>query len=222
METNEAAVRITRSDPVIVGAVGIHPHDTAGASAEDHRRLRALCAVESVVAVGETGLDYHYHHSPPAVQQEQFRHTVRLARDVGLPVIVHCRDAFDDAVAILREEGADAIGGVIHCFTGTARDARLFLDLGLYISFSGIVTFRNAEAVRDAARTVPDDRLLIETDGPYLAPVPHRGRRNEPAFVRHVAECVATVRGVGSDALGILTSRNAARLFRLETRLPGL
>jgi len=216
METNEAALGVARSHPGIVVALGIHPHDTARVREGDYERLRALCSETEVVAIGETGLDFHYHHSPPEAQREHFRRTLQLARSLGLPAVIHCRDAFDEAAAILREEGADAVGGVIHCFTGTAHDARRFLDLGFHISFSGIVTFKNADAIREAARTVPDDRLLIETDGPYLAPVPHRGQRNEPAFVALVAECLASLRGVPPDAVARATSANAARLFKLE------
>jgi TatD DNase family protein len=222
METNEAALDVARvnSEVEIVAAVGIHPHDTAKAQEEDYERLRTLSARDAVVAIGETGLDLHYEHSPPDVQREHFRRTVRLARSVALPVIVHCRDAFDATAAILREEGAEAVGGVIHCFTGTPHDAHRFLDLGFYISFSGILTFKNADPIRMAARTVPDDRLLIETDGPYLAPVPHRGHRNEPAYVVKVAESLAELRNVSLEALARITTANAARLFHLAT-LPG-
>ncbi len=217
METNEAALGVARANRGIVVAVGIHPHDAATAREKDYVRLRTLCDAAEVVAIGETGLDLHYRHSPPDVQQEHFRRTVRLARTVGLPVVIHCRDAFEETVAILREEGADVVGGVIHCFTGTPQDAHRFLDLGFYISFSGILTFKNADAIRMAARTVPDDRLLIETDGPYLAPVPHRGQRNEPAFVAEVAASLAALRGAPLDTVARLTSANAARLFRLAT-----
>jgi TatD DNase family protein len=222
METNEAALEVARvsPEPEIVAAVGIHPHDTAKAQEEDYERLRTLSARDAVVAIGETGLDLHYKHSPPDVQQQHFRRALRLARSVDLPVIVHCRDAFDATAAILREEGAEAVGGVIHCFTGTPHDAHRFLDLGFYISFSGILTFKNADTIRMAARTVPDDRLLIETDGPYLAPVPHRGQRNEPAYVVKVAESLAELRNVPLDALARITTANAARLFRFATR-PG-
>jgi TatD DNase family protein len=217
METNEAALGVARSSPEIVVALGIHPHDTAKVREGDYERLRTLCADDHVVAIGETGLDFHYQHSPPEVQREHFRRTLQLALTVELPVVIHCRDAFDEVAAILQGEGAGAVGGVIHCFTGTPHDAHRFLDLGFYISFSGILTFRNADAIRAAARTVPDDRLLIETDGPYLAPVPYRGQRNEPAFVARVAECLAALRNVPLGAVARITSANAARLFRLAT-----
>jgi TatD DNase family protein len=217
MATNEHALELARSTPEIVVAIGIHPHDVAAATDMDYVQLRALCAADHVAAVGETGLDYHYNHSPPDVQRTHFRRTVQLARDVERPIVVHCREAFSDTRTILDEEGARAVGGVIHCFTGGPREARIFVDLGFYISVSGIVTFKNADEVRAAAAMIPDDRLLIETDGPYLAPVPHRGRRNEPAYVRHVAETVATLRGVSLDRIAQLTSGNAARLFGLRT-----
>lgn len=217
METNEAALAVARGLPEIVAAVGVHPHDAVHASDTDYDRLHAMCASDTVVAVGETGLDYHYDHSPPEAQRKHFRRTIHLARHVNLPIVVHCRDAFIDTATILREEGANVVGGVVHCFTGGPDDARRFLDLGFHIGLSGIVTFKNAAEVRAAARMIPDDRLLVETDGPYLAPVPHRGRRNEPAYVRHVAETVASLRGVPLERLAGATSANAARLFRLHT-----
>ncbi len=218
MATNEAAVALVRRQgPEIVAVVGIHPHDAAGATDADYDRLRALCADPGVVAVGETGLDFHYNHSPPAAQREHFRRTVHLAREVARPLVVHCREAFAETAAILRDEGAAAGGGVIHCFTGGPDDARAFLDLGFHLSFSGVITFRNAEPVRHAARMAPADRLLVETDSPYLAPVPHRGRRNEPALVRHVVETLATVRGTTPEETGCLTAANTARLFGLRS-----
>jgi TatD DNase family protein len=218
MATNEAAVALVRrEDPEIVAAVGIHPHDVAGATDADYARLRGLCAAPGVVAVGETGLDFHYLHSPAAAQREHLRRTVRLAREVGRPLVVHCREAFAETAAILRDEDAGATGGVIHCFTGGPDDARVFLDLGFHLSFSGVITFRNAGPVREAAAMAPAERLLVETDGPYLAPVPHRGRRNEPAFVGHVVETLASLRGATPGEMGRRTAANAARLFGLRT-----
>jgi TatD DNase family protein len=217
MASNAAALATARTSPEIVVVVGIHPHDVDNASEDDYAELGALYASGSIAAVGETGLDFHYMHSPPETQREHFRRAIRQAREFHLPLVVHCRTAFDDCATILREEDARAVGGVIHCFTGGVDEARRFLDLGFHISLSGIVTFRNAADVRAAARVVPDERLLIETDAPYLAPVPHRGRRNEPAYVRHVAETVAELRGVSLDALARSTSANAARVFGLKT-----
>lgn len=217
MVTNEASLTLARDKPKIVVAVGIHPHEVAGATDADYRQLHALCASHFVVAIGETGLDYHYNHSPPEVQQEHFRRAVQLAREVERPLVVHSREAFEDTHAILREEGAEAVGGVIHCFTGGPDEARLFLDLGFHIGLSGLVTFKKADEVRAAARMITEGQLLLETDSPYLAPEPHRGRRNEPGHVRYVAETIAELRRLPLEELARSTTANASRLFK--TRL---
>jgi TatD DNase family protein len=164
--------------------------------------------------VGEIGLDFHYDHSPRDVQREVFRLQVRLAREVGLPVIVHTREADDETAALLEAEGAGEVGGVIHCFTGTEELARRALALGFSISFSGIVAFPRAETIQHVARTVPLDRLLVETDAPFLAPPPHRGKRNEPAFVVEVARVVAALREQPLEEIGRAASENFARLFK--------
>jgi len=194
-------------------AVGVHPHEAAGLRDEHLRELRGLAASAPVVAIGEIGLDYHHDHSPREQQREAFRRQVRLAREVALPIVVHSREAEEDTAVILEEEGAAEVGGVIHCFTSSQALADRCLDLGLLISFSGIVTFRNADALREVARRIPSDRLLVETDSPYLAPVPHRGKSNEPAHVRVVAEAVAALRGETLEALGTATTANFERLF---------
>ena len=214
---NAAAVALVgRHGPVeVVSTVGVHPHHADTADDEAFALLERLAGAPGVVGVGETGLDYHYDHSPRPAQQAAFARTVHLARRLGLPLVVHVREAHGDAAAILAAEGATGVGGVIHCFTGDAADARRYLDLGFHVSVAGIVTFRNADALRDAVRAVPLDRLLVETDAPYLAPVPHRGRRNEPAWVRVVAEAVAVVRGEPYAAVAEATAANARRLFRL-------
>jgi len=217
MTTNEAALSLARHDtPRIAAVVGIHPHDAAQATDADYIQLRTLCVSHHVVAVGETGLDYHYNHSPPEAQRTQFRRAVQLAHEVRRPVVIHSRNAFPDTAAILREERASDVGGVIHCFTDGPDEARAYLDLGFFISLSGIATFKNADDVRAAARIVPDDRLLIETDSPYLAPVPNRGKRNEPAYVQHVAEKIAEVRGVPFEHVAYTTTANANQLFGLQ------
>jgi TatD DNase family protein len=212
------AVRLAEENPEVLATVGVHPHDVARMVPEDWEEIRRLCEGPRVVAVGETGLDFYYDHSPRDAQVAAFRRFVALAREVHKPLVVHVRDAHAEAAAILAEEGAAAVGGQIHCFTGTAEDARLYLELGFHLSFAGIVTFRNADALREAARIVPEDRLLVETDCPYLAPVPMRGKRNEPAYVRHVAEALARVRGVSEEALSASTTRVARALFGLESR----
>jgi len=198
--------------PQVSCSVGVHPGETEGVdpSLED---LVSRGRDPLVVAIGETGLDYHYHPEDNEWQRERFRTHIRAAREVGKPLIIHTRDAREDTIRILQEEGADQVGGVMHCFTETWEMARAALDLGFYISFSGIVTFRNAEELREVARQVPDDRLLVETDSPYLAPVPHRGKGNHPAWVRDVATMVAEVRGSDLESIAALTTRNYQQLF---------
>jgi TatD DNase family protein len=214
---NAGAVALigTRGGCRIVATVGIHPHYASTADAAAFATLERLAAAPGVVALGETGLDFHYDHSPRGAQREAFARSVALARRLGLPLVVHVRDAHGEAVEVLKAEGAAAVGGVIHCFTGDRTDAQRYLDIGFHISIAGIVTFKNADRLREAARAVPGDRLLIETDAPYLAPMPHRGRRNEPAYVRVVAEALAALRGESLAALAATTTTNARRLFRL-------
>ena len=197
-------------------AVGIHPHNASSADAAALCTLEEMAAAPGVVAVGETGLDYHYQHSPRDAQRTAFERTIAIARRAGLPLVVHIRDAHAEAAEILAREGADVAGGVIHCFTGTKQEVRPYLDLGFHISVAGIVTFKNADSLRDAVRHIPLDRLLIETDSPDLAPIPHRGRRNEPAHVRQVAEGVAQTRNEPFATIAEATSTNALRLFRLN------
>lgn len=193
---------------------GLHPHEARIGSEAVYGELRGLAREGRIVAVGEVGLDFHYDHSPREAQREAFRRQVRLAREAGLPIVVHTREADAETVEILETEGAAETGGVIHCFTGGLELARRALELGFLISFSGVVAFPRAEEIQQVAREVPDDRLLLETDAPYLAPPPHRGKRNEPAFVVEVARKVAALRGTTPEAVGTLARRNYARLFR--------
>ena len=195
-------------------SVGVHPHEAEKELLDDEAALVAEAAHPKVVAIGETGLDYYYEHSPRQPQQENFRRHIAAARRTGLPVIVHTRDADDDTIDILREEMAKgAFTGVIHCFTGTQRLADASLELGLYISVSGIATFKNSAALRDVIKSVPLDRLLVETDAPFLAPIPHRGKTNEPAFVTHTAAMLAELKGVSGQELADATTANFFRLF---------
>jgi len=213
------AIELSAARPEIFAATaGIHPHECARVPAEDWEALSRMASDARVVGVGETGLDYHYDLSPREDQRAAFRRSIGIARAVGKPLVVHVREADGDCAAILREEGVPAAGGVIHCFTGDSAAARAYLELGLYISVAGVVTFRNADAIREAVRIVPRDRLLVETDSPFLAPVPHRGRRNEPAHVRLVAEKVAELWGAAPEEVGRATSENAARLFGLRQK----
>ena len=201
----------------IVATVGLHPHDARVATDALLEALERLALDPSVVAVGEVGLDFHYDHSPRDVQREIFRRFVAVARRVKKPLTIHTREAPAETLAILREEGARDVGGIIHCFSEDADFAREALDLGFVASFSGIVTFKSAQAVREAARVQPLDALLVETDAPYLAPVPHRGKRNEPSFVVHTADAIAALRGIDADAVRAATTRNACRLFGIPT-----
>jgi TatD DNase family protein len=194
-------------------SAGIHPHEARLATDEVYDELQGLARDGRIVALGELGLDYHYDYSPRDVQREVFRRQLRLAREAGLPVIIHTREADEETCAILEEERAGETGGVIHCFTGGHELARRALALGFYLSFSGIVAFPRAEVIQEVARTTPEDRLLVETDSPFLAPPPHRGKRNEPAFVVDVARHVAALRGVPVEAVGHAATANFHRLF---------
>ena len=193
---------------------GVHPHEARIATDAVYDELRDLAREGRIVAIGEIGLDFHYDHSPRDVQREVFRRQIRLALEVGLPIVVHTREADGSTVDILEAEGAAEAGGVIHCFTGGLELARRALDLGFLISFSGIVAFPRAEVIQQVAREVPEDRLLIETDAPFLAPPPHRGKRNEPAFVMDVAKKVAALRGMTAEAVAAASTASYARLFR--------
>jgi TatD DNase family protein len=194
-------------------SAGIHPHEARLATEAAYDELRGLAKEGHLVAIGEIGLDFHYDHSPRDVQRAAFRRQVRLAREVGLPVIVHTREADEETAALLEEEGARETGGVIHCFTGGRGLAERALALGFFISFSGIVAFPRAEEIQHVARTVPIDRVLVETDAPFLAPPPHRGKRNEPAFVVEVARRVAALRGVSAEEVGAAAKANLARFL---------
>jgi TatD DNase family protein len=194
-------------------SAGVHPHEARIADESVYDELRALARDGRIVAIGEVGLDFHYDHSPRDVQREVFRRQIRLAREVGLPVIVHTREADEETSALLEQEGAAEAGGVIHCFTGSLELARRALALGFLISFSGIVAFPRSEVIQQVARETPLDRLLVETDAPFLAPPPHRGKRNEPAFVVEVARKLAALRDTSLAAIAEATWQNHARLF---------
>jgi TatD DNase family protein len=192
-------------------AVGIHPHDAKNATPEALTQIRDLVLSPRVVAVGETGLDYHYDNSPRETQQDVFRAHIRLAKELGLPLIMHCREAEADLYHLLKEEGA--AGGVVHCFWGSQEDAHRFVDLGYYLGVGGGVTFPKSQELRQTLLTVPRDRILLETDCPYMAPVPHRGKRNEPAYVSHVAHRLSELFGVPVEQLVEETTANALRCF---------
>lgn len=220
MRSSEEAVRLAEAYPSVYATVGIHPHDAASATATSYERLRELSAHPRVVAIGEIGLDYHYDHSPRAVQRDVFIRQLALARETGLPFVVHNREADEDVMAILREYGRD-LPGLLHAFTGDAKMAGECVSLGYFISVGGMVTFKNAGAIREAIAAVPLERLLLETDAPYLTPVPLRGKRNEPAYVTYVAEFLAAERGVDVAEIARVTTDNARRFFRLPAEAAG-
>lgn len=215
MFSSARAVELAQKHPTVWASVGIHPHDAKDAREEDYDKMRAWCALPKVVAVGEIGLDYHYDLSPREVQRAVFVRQLALAREVGKPVIIHNREAHADTLAIVREEGK-GLTGVFHCFSGSVETAREVLKLGFYLSVAGPVTFQNAQKLHEVVRAVPFDRLLIETDSPYLTPEPYRGRRNEPAYVKHVAGKVAELRGMDVEALAAATTENTKRLFGIK------
>jgi TatD DNase family protein len=210
----EEAAEIAASETDVYATVGVHPHDSAEATEAHWETFARLARVPRVVGIGETGLDYHYTHSPAEAQQAAYRRSLALARDADLPVVSHIRDAHADAAEILRADGGGR-PGVIHCFTGGVPEARTYLDLGQYLSFSGIVTFKNAAAVREAAAFAPADRVLVETDAPYLAPVPYRGKKNEPAYIVETVRVLAELRGVPAAELDAATTANTRRVFRI-------
>ena len=197
-------------------SVGIHPHEADAHADMGEAALLEAAAHPRVIAIGETGLDYYYDHSDRTTQQALLRRHIAVSRETGLPLIVHTRDAREDTLRILAEEGAAEVGGVLHCFTEDWAMAEQALALNFHISFSGIVTFKNARQIQDVARQVPADRLLVETDSPYLAPTPHRGKPNHPAWVRHVAEFVAQLRGQSLEQVAAITTANYFRLFQAQ------
>jgi TatD DNase family protein len=204
-----------RAYPDISVSAGLHPMaDECDVFSIEY--LSDLAEDEKVVAIGETGLDYFYHKDDPQWQQDRFRAHIKVANKVDKPVIIHTRDAGDDTLEILQQENAESCGGVIHCFTETQDFANKAMELGFMISISGIVTFRNADTLREIVKTIPDDYLLIETDSPYLAPIPHRGKQNQPAFVQHVAETVAQVRNTSVESIAEISRNNFYRLFNIS------
>ena len=206
----EVAVRLAEKRDFMYGTVGVHPHDASKATEESFLRLAELAAHPKVLALGEIGLDYHYDFSPREVQRDVFQRQLKIAREAGLPIVIHTREAWEDTLATLREHWTG--GGIMHCFTGDEQQAREALDLGFHLSFGGVLTFPKADALRQAAKITPNDRLLVETDCPYLAPVPHRGKRNEPAFVVETAKRLAELRGCSLDEIAETTTCNFEEL----------
>lgn len=217
LEDLPKVLAIAESNERLFATVGVHPEYTdVDEPTED--QLVGLAAHPKVVAIGETGLDYYWQKDKPEWQRQRFRRHIGAAKRCGKPLVVHTRDSAADTLRLLQEEGAEAVGGVMHCFTENWEIARQALDLGFYLSFSGIVTFKNASVVKEVAQKCPLDRLLVETDSPYLAPVPYRGKPNEPAYVRYVAEEIARLRAIDLDKLVAATTDNFFNLFKHARR----
>ncbi len=216
----DAGLKLVEEYQFIYGAVGVHPHEASLYDEPLEQKLLAMSSHEKIIGWGEIGLDYYYDNSPRDMQRNVFRRQLKVALERKLPVIIHTRDAEEDTIAILREDwaggGGDDIGGIIHCFTGTQTLANVAIAMGFHISFSGVLTFKNAGDLRNVARAIPMEKLLIETDCPYLAPMPHRGKRNEPAFVKETAAKLAEIKDVSVEEIARITTDNFKRLFRLH------
>lgn len=212
-ETIPSSLELAEQYDWIYSSVGFHPQDAIEMQPEDVEWLETLCKHPKVVGIGEIGLDYYWDTSPKEVQQQVFREQIRLARKLGLPIMIHNREAHEDVVRILKEEGAAEVGGIMHCFSGSWEIARMCLDMNFYISFAGPVTFKNARRPKEVLTKTPLDRILIETDCPYLTPHPYRGKRNEPGYVRYVAEAAAELKGMDLEEICNITTQNALQLF---------
>ncbi|WP_077620143.1 TatD family hydrolase [Bacillus sinesaloumensis] len=215
-ETITRAIELAERYEFIYATVGWHPVDAIDMTDEDLKWIEELCAHPKVVALGEMGLDYYWDKSPKDIQKKVFRKQIALAKKVKLPIIIHNREATADIVEILQEENASEVGGIMHCFTGSVEVARQCMDMNFYISFGGPVTFKNAKKPKEVAAEIPLDRLLIETDCPYLTPHPFRGKRNEPSYVKYVAEQIAELKGVSFEEIAQKTSDNARRFFGIK------
>ena len=220
LDTFPELLALAEAYPCLSASVGVHPNAEVNQE-PTAEQLAALAAHPKIIAIGETGLDYYRSQGDLEWQRQRFRIHIRAARSVHKPLIIHSRDAREDVIAILAQESAAEVGGIMHCFTDDLDTARRAMDLSFYISLSGIVTFKNAMALQQVAKEIPLDRLLLETDAPYLAPVPHRGKQNQPAYVRHVAECIAALRGVSVDTIAEATTVNFRRLFP-TAMMPGM
>ena len=215
MPSSRQALLFARSHPMFYGAAGIHPHEAKTYHADDLDELAGLLRDARAVALGEIGLDYYYDLSDRPVQREVCIRQMELAFKAGMPVIYHVRDAHEDMLRLMEERKTELTGGIIHCFSGSMDQAKRYLALGFYISFAGPVTFKNAPKLWETAAFVPPDRLLLETDAPYLSPEPMRGKRNEPAYIRYVAEKIACIRGISFEELANLTTANARKVYRI-------
>ncbi len=214
LETSRRAIELAEQYDFVFATVGVHPHEVKTIEDNSYPILEQLAQHPKVVAYGEVGLDYYYMHSPKDLQQRHFKEQIRLAKGLGLPLVIHTRQAQQETLAVLQEEKADEIGGVFHCYTGDLSTAQAALSLNFFISFSGIITFQKALDLQEVARQIPVESLMVETDCPYLAPIPHRGKRNEPSYVRHVAEKLSQLKDLPYEDLARLTTQNTRKLFK--------
>ncbi len=215
LKSSQKAVELAESFSGVFAAVGIHPHDAARADRASFAGIRQLLSQKKVVALGEIGLDYFKKYSPPDVQKKAFRAQLEIAKEEGVPVVIHARDSYEDVLKILGECGTSHIKSVIHCFSGSVKMARQALELGCFISVTGIITFKNADNLRKIVEFVPLDRLLLETDAPFLAPEPYRGKVNEPAYLKEIAVAVAKIKGVSEEEISQCTTKNVEEFFNL-------
>ncbi len=216
------ALEIANSHPRIYAILGVHPHNAKEIDDRTYSTLKGLCRNEKVRAYGEIGLDFFRDHSPRDVQMKRFREQIALARELLLPIVIHDRDAHRETLDILKSEKADQCGGIIHCFSGDYPMAKQCLDMGFYISVPGTITFKNAGEFQEIVKKVPLESLLVETDAPFLAPVPFRGKRNEPGFVRYTAQKIAEIKRISFEKVAEITTRNALRVFRIEGQVEGI
>lgn len=215
MTSSRNSVELSRRYNEIYSVVGIHPHNADSFNLNVSKKLKSLSENKKVVAIGEIGLDFHYDNSPREKQKQAFRAQLRLAKSLDLPVVIHTRDADEETLEILKEENADKIGGIMHCFASDKKMAKEILDLGFYIAFGGLITFKNLANLREVVKEVPMNKILVETDAPYLTPDPYRGKRNEPLYVKYVVEKIAEVKGLSEEEVAKKTTENAKKVYNI-------
>lgn len=215
MNSSRLSLELAKSHEIVFTSVGVHPHDVQGMKESDLEILLAMSAFDKVVAIGEIGLDYYYDTAPREIQKLWFREQIKLAVDLDMPLIIHSRDAAQDTFDLLIEGNGQAVGGVIHCFSGSVEMAQKYVDLGYYIGIGGVVTFKNAKKTIEVVEAIPLDRLLVETDAPYLSPVPHRGKRNDSSYIPEIITKIAEIKGITPKEVEDATWENGKRLFRL-------
>ena len=219
LDSSARAIEIAQDHEYIWATVGVHPHEAKLMTGKDQDRIRELAGHQKVVAIGEIGLDFAKEYSPREVQLARFREQLAVARELNMPVVIHNREAHGDIMRILKDDGISETGGVMHCYSGSPEMALDLLRMGFYISFPGVITFKNAKQLPRVAREIPEDRILIETDSPFLAPEPYRGKRNEPAYVRLVAEAIARIREVPFESIARITTENAFKAFNITKQI---